>query len=256
MNKKMKIIELKMVNQDMFYMPWSIYPYSNYLKYGCGKDFFKLYLVNNCIFTQYHDSVQICSKTIDNDEAFEISNFINIENIRMVSGAKNVIESIFNRLGRGRIENGLIFELKEFDINLGDANIRLVNETGVFYEIAKLVCESNSSNTSFYGLEQYRDQILNRYKEGYCRNWIYTINHQVIGHIATYAETPKYCVLGGLAVDAHFRGQGIAKKLLSYSIMNIGRQKKVYAFCFNHNLEPFYKRISIGFWETSKLLLK
>ena len=250
-----RIENTKNINKKMFAMPWSIYPYANYLKYGISKDFYSLHLVGSCFFTRYHDSIQVCSEIISDNDAAELAEYIVAKNIRMVSGATNCMDTIFSFLGKGRIEHGLIFHLKSFHVvNEHDIKYASISD---FVQIADLVCKANSSNTGYYGLQQYYDQIFSRFSEGYCRNWIYSINSKIIGHIATYAETPFYGVLGGLAVDEDYRGHGIAKSLLSHSISDLlAEHKDVYAFCYQKGLINFYKSISFNSYPTSKIMLK
>ena len=251
-----KVESISQINKEMFAMPWSIYPYANFLRYGVDKDFYSLYLIDDVLFTKYYDSVQVCSKAISELQAKEISSFVLDNIIRMVSGPTECLEKIFALLGRGRIENGHIFELDSFNNNCV-SNITLATEIKAFKEIAVLVCDANSSNTGYYGLEQYFDQIYSRYSEGYCRNWVYIANSKIVGHIATYAEAEGYAVLGGLAVDKDYRGQGIAKALLNNAINDMkSENKKSYAFCYNHNLLGFYLKISKSSFKSSKIMLK
>lgn len=251
-----RIINPKDIHKEMFAMPWSIYPYANYLKYGVSKEFFSLYFAGNCFFTRYHDSIQICSESISDNEAKEVSNYIIENNIRMANGPTSCMNAIFDFLDKGRIEHGLIFRLKPFKT---EANyiIKYANNSNEFHEISELVCRANSNNTGYYGLQQYYDQIFSRFSEKYCRNWICFVNNEIVGHIATYAETPLYGVLGGLAVNEKYRGQGIAKNLLSYSISNLNSENKdVYAFCYQEKLINFYNSISFSSFPTSKILFK
>lgn len=248
-----KIVNIK---KEMFAMPWSIYPYANYLKYGISKDFFCLYVVDNCLFTRYHDSIQVCSDYLSNDAAREVANYIIENNIRMASGHTSCMNAIFTILNKGRIEHGLIFHLEPFK-SRKVYDIKYAESSEDFHKISELVCKANSGNTGYYGLQQYYEQIYSRFSEGYCRNWVYSLKGKIIGHIATYAETPLYGVLGGLAVDESFRGRGIAKCLLSISIDNLFNEgKNVYAFCYKKNLIDFYDSISSCSYPTSKILLK
>lgn len=252
-----KIIDPNIVTSKMFSMPWSIYPYANYLKYGINNSFYSIFTINHVVFTQYHDSIQVCSETISIEEAKEISLFIIENNIRMASGSSQAMHLIFPLLNKGRIEDGLIFEFTDFECDK-DYLINYAKDKETFLKIASLVCKANSSNTGYYALEQYFNQIYDRYSEGYCRNWVYSDDKDnIIGHIATYAETDSYAVLGGLAVDDNYRGQGIAKALLKHSINDLLKENKtIYAFGYNKNLYIFYKSISKQTYPACKIMLK
>ena len=149
----------------------------------------------------------------------------------------------------------MIFSLKPF-ASLNTHKVEYAKTREAFIQIAELVCKANSNNKGYYGLEQYFDQIYSRFSEGYCRNWIYKLDNKIVGHVATYAETPLYGVIGGLAVDDNYRRQGIAKRLLSSSIDALIKEKKeVFAFCYNENLVGFYSSISFNSYPTSKIII-
>lgn len=251
-----KINDVSEIKKEMFSMPWSVYPYANFLKYGIEREFYSLFVINNCFFTKYHDSIQICSKNISVSVVPELVNYIKKNKIRMITGPTECLDLIYNSLQKGRIEHGFIYQFTPFAFEtkyMIDRAIRIYE----FRAVAELVCEANSNNLGFYGLEQYFNQIYSRFSDGYCRNYICLLNNKIIGHIATYAETPIYGVLGGLAVDVQFRGHGIAKALLSKSISELNKEgKDVYAFCFNNLLFAFYDSISIHSYPTSKIILK
>lgn len=250
-----QIVNVEEVSKEIFALPWSIYPYANFLKYGTSKECFTLYVSGDCFFTKYHDSVQVCSKTINGNDAKEIAAFIVNNNIRMVSGSTDCMSAIFPLINKGRIEHGLIFSLKPF-APLNTHKVEYAKTREEFTQIAKLVCKANSNNKGYYGLEQYFDQIYSRFSEGYCRNWIYKFDNKIVGHVATYAETPLYGVIGGLAVDDNYRRQGIAKRLLSSSIDALIKEKKeVFAFCYKENLVEFYNSISFNSYPTSKIII-
>lgn len=251
-----KITKISCFSTKYFTLPWSIYPLANYQKYGLDSEIFSVYELNEKIFTRYDDSIQLCFESINDIEKEEIIQFIKTNQIRMVSGKQELIKLLANAIKNTKAYYGSIFENNKL-LSSDNSNIILATSIIDFKKIAKLVCESNSDNKSFYDLDQYFNQIYNRFLQKYCRNWIYKMDDNIIGQIATYAETSKYAVLGGLAVNKDFRKQGIGKKLLFVSNNELIKENKtVYWFCYNDNLNEFYKSVSLKSYPYGKLMIQ
>ena len=251
-----RITEPKDIDVSRFEMPWSLYPYSNYVKYGLNNDKFIVYSLGHNIFTSLEDTIQVCSDNLDDKECRELADFVKANKIRMVNGPSNSLKKICDELQYGVLKYGYLFQLGCFEV---DNNIVIEHSSkeDEFQNIAKLVCDANSSNTSYYGLQQFFNQIYSRYQDGYCRNIVVKDDDKIIGHVATYAENEKYGVIGGLAVDTQFRGQGIAKSLMSFLTKELSQEnKRVYAFCYNETMEGFYRKHSVNEFQYSKILLK
>lgn len=249
-----KVLFESEIKIEDFSLPWSVYPLANLKKYGLSADVFAVYIADGKIVTKHDDTIQICSDELTKNACLEIADFIRQNRIRMISGRKDNLEKLMPLLSNAKLVSGYIFELESFDVD----SVFVVEkaEDNHFKDIAELVCEVNSTNKSYYKLEQYFNQIYERHKDGYCHNWIIHHDNKIIGHIATYAEADNYAVLGGLAVDADYRGKGIAKALLSYSIASIREAgKKCYAYCYNENLVGFYKKHCSHEFVCSKILI-
>lgn len=242
------------IEQDVFKLPLSIYPLSNFIHYGVSNDVFKLFKLNSKVFTQHDDTIQLCFDDLCENDCDEIIAFIKVNCIRMVSGPTNCLEKLFKLLPGAILKTGYIFEFNSFECDKNHVIEKATKKTE-FERISELVCNANSSNKSYYTVDQYFHQIYDRYVDKYCRNWICSLDGLIIGHIATYAETKDFAVVGGLAVDNNYRGRGIAKVLLSKAIDELKKEhKKVYAFCYEKNLYAFYSSISVAKYQYSKLL--
>lgn len=252
-----KITHQEEIDETLFCMPWSVYPYSNFKKYGLDNPIFSIYRVNTVIFTVHDGTIQICSISLKESEYDEIISFIADNNIRMVSGPNSSLSFLFSKIKKGVFENGCIFKVKSFSYS-NNYMIKKANSKKEFEEIVSVVCQANSNNTSYYTNSQLFNQFFDRYKEGYSRNWIsLDKNYKIIGHISTYAEASNFCVLGGLAVVPNYRGQGVAKALLSFALNEMKQENKdCYVFCYNKSIEDFYRKISIEEYPCSKILLK
>ena len=147
--------------------------------------------IEGSIFTTLEDTVQVCSDDLNDSQCKELAEFIKANNIRMVNGPSNSLKKLHEALNYGVLKNGFLFQLGCFDVE-GTVSIEHASKEQEFKDIAKLVCEANSSNTSYYGLQQFFNQIFRRYSDGYCRNIVVKSGSNIIGHVATYAETPFY----------------------------------------------------------------
>lgn len=251
-----KITKASSISLNHFAFPWSIYPYSNYVKYGLNNEIFSLFLLNKKIFTKYDDSIQLCFEELNDEEVQEIAQFIYLNDIRMVSGKQELIRRLAKIIKNSKAYYGYIFE-NNARLLSDNKNVSYASSIDDFKNITDLVCESNSDNKAFYNREQYFNQIYNRFIQKYCRNWIYKVNGQIVGQIATYAETNEYAVLGGLAVNKNFRRRGIGKKLLFTSQNELIKENKtVYWFCYNTDLQDFYKSISSKSYLCGKLMIQ
>ena len=242
------------VSLSDFEMPWSLFPFSNYEKYGDRCNDFTLYKIGKTMFAKYYNTVQLCS-FLSRENLLEFCNFILKNKIRMITGPFSTLQSIQQQIGDGVLEQGVVFQLKPF---LCDSNnIIKMKRKQEFRLAAQIVCGANSVNYSFYTEDEYFKQMYKRFKEKYCRNYAYLINNRIVGHIATYSESSKYCVIGGLAVLPEYRNKGIAKGLLSKIISELNNEgKEVYAFCYNEKLLNFYTQHSINQSIFAKLLFK
>lgn len=242
---------------ESFILPWSVYPYANYIKYGFDSRIFSIYELNGKIITKYDDSLQLCFNEINDAEYLEVFKFAKRNNVRMISGKQEIIRKFATFFENSKAYYGYIFE-NDCILDVKDSNkIMYASSKQQFEEIAKLVCDCNSDNKSYYTITQYFNQIYSRFTLKYCRNWICTQDAKTIGHIATYAETDKFAVIGGLAVQTNYRKQGIGKNLLCFANNELIKEGKIiYWFCYNPNLQDFYHSISSKCYPCGKLLLQ
>ena len=240
-----------------FEMPWSVYPYANYVHYGLNSPLFKVFVTSNgVVVTQYDDTLQICGKEISERDVEEVIAFAKANSIRTITGSSSSIHLLSSKTSlKNKVTYGKIIEIC-IKNHSSAAKIALASTKKDYEEIAKFVVDINSASGSYYELNQYFNQIYNRYLEHYSRNWFIKEKESIIGHIATYAEAPSYAVLGGLVVEPNHRQHGIGKDLfctVTSSLINEG--KRVYLFCFNEMLLPFYRRYALSEDDVGKLIL-
>ena len=245
-------------NKSNLVMPYSLFPYANTLFYGLNKKIFSLCKTGNCYFSKYDDSIQICSETINEDELIDISNFIQNQNIRMVTAKPEIASKLAKTLDKNslsfRKEEGYIFEINIFDQNNTDILITAEHKED-FRQMAHIVCLANSNNPNFYKEKQLYRQYYKRASSHYCRNFFLKENNSILGCISTYCETKDFCVIGGLAVHPNFQKRGYGRKLF-LSVLNklASENKKIFLFCYNEKLLEFYCQYSNKKIPISKIL--
>ena len=246
-------------NKSDLVMPYSLFPYANILFYGLNKKIFSLYKTGNCYFSKYDDSIQICSETINEDELEDISNFIQIQNIRMVTAKQEIASKLGNILDNTslsyRKEGGYIFQINIFEQSNTDVLLTAKHKED-FRQMAHIVCLANSNNPNFYKEKQLYRQYYKRASSGYCRNFFLEENNSMLGCISTYCETKDYCVIGGLAVHPNFQKRGYGRKLFLGALNKLASEsKKIFLFCYNENLLEFYCQYSNKKIPISKILI-
>ncbi len=250
------IIENSEIDVNGFVMPFSIYPYINYSFYNLTNPIFQVYKINNKMFTVHDGTIQLCFLEASLSEIKSIYRFAIANRIKTISGPVNNLEKL-KRVGKNdSYVIGKLFEFSFFECNYTEGYIKKALSKDEMFKIASFVCESNKSHNFPYSVNQYFEQINSRLSSGYSRNWMFFYRNQFVGHIATYAESSEYAVLGGLSVLPEYRRIGIAKTLLSNAIKELkSENKKIYAFCFNKALESFYRQISISESDYLKVVL-
>lgn len=246
-------------NKSDLVMPYSLFPYANYSFYGLNKRIFSLYKTGNCVFSKYDDSIQICSETINEDELNDISDFIQSQNIRMVTAKPEIASKLANTLDNNNLsyrkEDGYIFEINIFDQINTDVLITAKHKKD-FCQMAHIVCLANSNNPNFYREKQLYRQYYKRASSHYCRNFFLEENNSMLGCISTYCETKDYCVIGGLAVHPNFQKRGYGRKLFLGVLSKLASEsKKIFLFCYNEKLLEFYCRYSNKKIPISKILI-
>lgn len=229
--------------------PKCLYLYLDFKKYGFNNKNVNMYfqIINETIsalILTYYNSMHIFSKN-NNIDYNELSILIKDIKPSMICGEKSIIESINKKINNNQYETeyGFIRSIKHIEHN-GNISITLANKED-FSRITELMMSDKGLSGSFSYDELY-NQLVERNKEKFCRNYIYKIDGKIVGHICSGAEDEKYVMLTDLIVDKNYRGRGIGKKICQDFCKIMGNEKKE-IFLVNYTRESGDLYEKIGF---------
>lgn len=195
-----------------------------------------------CIIYKYYNSIQLFeTKYYDNVANDELSNFLLKYNFGMISGTSEIISKLHEKLHQTyNSEFGYVFKCNKMAICPESYLVTKATENHMD-EIAKLICMDENIG-GHYNVDTLATQLKERYLYKGCRNVIYTIEDRIVGHMATYAETAKIAVLGGLITDPEYRGKGIGKAVLQYltTIIQVAGKEPI-LYCYDPHIYNWYE---------------
>ncbi len=191
------------------------------------------------ILFRYYNSYQLIN-LVDLCDFLELSNFLSKEEVIRVSGPKSLIENI--QLKNYEISYGCIMKNINTNNLTNNTLFTLLNTEYDLKKCAEFVYTEESIGSSNYVISQLKEQYISRQKYG-CKNMVAYDGNMIIGHLATYAETKKDAILGGLLIHKNYRNMGLGKALLTAMANHLIKEGKTpYLYCFG-NLEKYYKKL-------------
>ena len=194
-----------------------LYLYIDLLKYGLTNKHINMWWQKSqneisVLVFQYYSGVHVFSQ----NEEFDVNDVINlIKKISpsMICGMESVISKLAPYLSQDyELELGSVAELIDFkDFNDTVSYRAKENELP---ELAAFLSTDNSLGKP-YGYELLKTQLLERYREGFGRNYIMRSHNEILATASTYAEKEKIAVISGVMVNPKYRGKGLSKKVLS-----------------------------------------
>ena len=226
-----------------------LYLYLDFEKYKFSNPNVSIWIqTNNSIITsiilKYYSGMHIFSNHCDYDVE-EIKNLIDKEKPTMICGEKTIVCDIYKNLDISNylIETGWVRRLsttRDFD----RTDVELAKEED-FYQIAKLLYQDEDLGSS-YQLEDLKEQMINRNKEEYARNYIIRKDGKVVSHAGTGAENKKVAMLSYVITDENYRGKGYAQKLCSAVCQYLIEEGKE-VFLVNYSTESTRLYDKLGF---------
>lgn len=135
----------------------------------------------------------------------DIASLIEKNRPTLVCGMKETIDMIAPFAGGYTPEYGKVLRLGRYSGIAGENVHRAKRED--IKEIAQLLAEDEEMGGP-YGFEALYDQLLERFDEGFGRNWLRRDEKGVVSHCATYAELDDVAVISGGIVRLDYRGKG------------------------------------------------
>lgn len=227
-----------------------LYLYLDFKKYKFSNPNVKTWIqkkdnIITSVILMYYSGMHIFSRKHDYDIQ-ELKDFIIKKNPTMICGEKRTIIELYNELKVKEyfLETGWVRKLSNIE-KVDRSNVEIAKEND-FYQIAKLLYEDEDLGCS-YKLEELKNQMIERNKEGYVRDYIIkNENGLVVSHAGTGAENDKVGMLSYVITDKNYRGRGYAKKLCSAvceDLINEGKE----IFLINYSSESTALYDKIGF---------
>ena len=237
-----------------------LYMFIDLKKYGLKTDYFKIWIQHDddeniiSLISQYYDGIQIYSKKNDFNPD-EAASFINEKKYSMIVGMEETLEKLLPYIENASWEVGYVGKLNDLTFTPDSMAYRAA-ETEI-PEIVKLISEDEALGKP-YGSELLLKQYIERYKDSFGRSYILRdeMNHKIICHVATYAETDELAVISGVITSPEYRGKGYSKGTLA-SLGNelLSEDKDVFSYYYTVPATKMHHGIGfedIGKW--SKIL--
>lgn len=194
-----------------------LYLYIDLLKYGLTNKHINMWWQKNeskitVLVFQYYSGVHVFSR----DEEFDVKDVIYLIkelSPSMICGMESVISKLAPYLSQDyELELGSVAEL----INFEDFNdtVSYRAKENELPELAAFLSTDDALGKP-YGYELLKTQLLERYHEGFGRNYIMRNHGEIIATASTYAEKGQIAVTSGVMVKPEYRGQGLSKKVFS-----------------------------------------
>lgn len=196
------------------------------------------------IIMHYHDSLQLYSTGLQ-EERQSFIHIIEEQNVRMISGQKELIESILPDLCQAYCKTvGLVHEVRQFMKFERPEGFGVAEERDM-YEMASLVC-SDRGIGGYYTVEDLTKQYIERLKMKMGRNYYVKKDGVLQAHIATYAEDEIMAITSGMIArpDAVPFGCGtILEGCLFNDLLQEG--KRVFTFTTDSKRSKYLKIMGV-----------
>lgn len=203
------------------------------------------------VLMRYYDSYQLYSERTGyvSDEIIE-----QLEKMPglMISGRKDLIEAVENKINGYVATYGYVFEMNRSFGNMG-SNTAVWAEAKDADEIADIIM-TYPEFSSHFTKEVLKKQLIERMESGTGRSCIMKENGKIVAHSATYAESKNLAVVSGTVVHEDFRNTDYFLRITTMlQSMLASEGKKAYVFAVNEKLINYHKRIHRTCGEYGKL---
>lgn len=181
------------------------------------------------IAMKYHTSISIYSD-IDDWPVEDAQELIYDYMPNSVTGKKSMIEKLMSVFAdKYKTVYGFVFKLTNF-IDFGRNDLVETPNDSDMIEIARLVT-SDAEIGSYYKIEDFAQQLLERKHTGMGRNYIIRADGKIIGHIATYAEFDGISTTGGLIIEPAYERKMLSAVLEGFLVRQLlSEGMQIYTF--------------------------
>lgn len=224
-----------------------LYLYLDYLKYGVDNKNVKVWLQydkNNCIdavILMYYNGMHIYSK-LKNCDYEEIRTLIFEQKPSIICSEKEIIQNLEKITGYN-VKYGWVKELYNTNQILDQKEVNIAEKEKDFDEIARLLA-TDFGLTSIQDIKSLSNQIKERNKEKYSRNYYICMDNKIVSHVATGAENKEISIITSVITDEKYRRRGLASKCMKkicYDLIKEG--KKVYLINYTEASTALYEKL-------------
>lgn len=222
-----------------------LYLYLDLIKYGFKNPNINIYIQEKngmilSIALTYYKGMHIFTK--DNNCLEEWENIINYIKPTLICGEKSVIMELNKYIKNYEVEYGWVRELSTIENKYDYTSVSKANNND-FDKIAELLFLDDDIGSS-YKLNELREQMIERNKEKYSRNYVIKRGKEIVSHAGTGAENEKVAMLNYVITSPKHRGEGLAT-IVTSKVCNdlISEGKKVYLINYTNESTRLYDKI-------------
>lgn len=195
-----------------------LYVYIDLYKYGFSNPEFQMWKQIEdgkitCIVSKYYSGMQIFSRECEYN-AEEVANLIKENGVTNIFAEQETLNKVKQYFDGFTEEIGIVGQLLEIAVEVNEDAYRIGKEE--LPEATALVAADEGIGVP-YGYDSLLKQYTERMEENFGRNYLLRSgdDNAIACHAATYAETPKLAVIGGVITSPDFRGKGVSKGVLA-----------------------------------------
>lgn len=222
-----------------------IYIYIDVIQYGLDHKYMKVWFAENdseitSVAMKYYDSFQLFSKNVQTDRE-EIIKLLEENSVKTISGDINIIQSIETKFNDDYDVNyGIVVKETKYKKLHGFEKVEIATKDDC-PEIAHLMCQDSEFGEN-YDEDILIKQLDDRMTSGMGRNFVIRENGEIVGHVATFAETDDLAVQSGLMVSE--KCSNVLCGLILHEYMkgiSLEAGKTVYAFRIKEEMKKYEK---------------
>ena len=201
------------------------------------------------IAMQYYNGMHVFSRKNIFD-AQDVATLIEEQKPSLVCGMKETIDRIKPLISEKQYqpEYGKVLRLEQYS-GIADDEVYQA-ERGEIKEIAELLATDEEMGGP-YGFDLLYKQLLERYDEGFGRNWLKRDEKGIVSHCATYAELDEICVISGGIVRLDHRGKGEYPGQLGAMCRDLAKEGKEVISYYYGGAKSAHKKVGfeiLGDW--------
>lgn len=202
-----------------------LYLYADLLTYGLNEPNIKLWCKRHhkeveIVVMQYHKSFQIWAKDILKN-VDDLLKLIRTQRPNNISARDDIIRTLEKELPEYYSEYGVVLRYPEKESSNVEKTLSLYGNKikKATIEDSKEIVDlifTDAKLSAAYTRKSLYEELSERIKMGIGRSFIIRDNGRIVAHVATYAETNLFAVVGGFIVHQQYRGTDYAYYMEMY----------------------------------------